>query len=76
MSSSADTKFFDRVNHDKLAARVAARIRDRRVLRLIRSYLTAGVLNNGLFETSQEGTPQGGPLSPLLSNLVAGRTGS
>src|SRR4029077_16698443 len=63
-------KFFDRVNHDKLMARVAARIPDRRVLRLIRSYLTAGVLNNGLFETSQEGTPQGGPLSPLLSNLV------
>ena len=63
-------KFFDRVNHDKLMARVAARIPDRRVLRLIRSYLTAGVLNNGLFETSREGTPQGGPLSPLLSNLV------
>jgi RNA-directed DNA polymerase len=51
-------------------ARVAARIPDRRVLRLIRSYLTAGVLNNGLFEVSREGTPQGGPLSPLLSNLV------
>ena len=51
-------------------ARVAARIQDRRVLRLIRSYLTAGVLNSGLFEASKEGTPQGGPLSPLLSNLV------
>ncbi len=51
-------------------ARVAARIQDRRVLRLIRSYLTASVLNNGLFEASREGTPQGGPLSPLLSNLV------
>ena len=63
-------KFFDRVNHDKLMARVAAQIPDRRVLRLIRSYMTAGVLNNGLFETSREGTPQGGPLSPLLSNLV------
>ena len=49
-------KFFDRVNHDKLMARVATRIPDRRVLRLIRSYLTAGVLNNGLFETSREGT--------------------
>ena len=57
-------KFFDRVNHDKLMVRVAARIPDRRVLRLIRSYLTAGVLNNGLFETSQEGTPQGGPITP------------
>ena len=63
-------KFFDRVNHDKLMARVAARMQDRRVLRLIRSYLTAGVLNSGLFEASREGTPQGGPLSPLLSNLV------
>src|SRR5499427_4013200 len=63
-------KFFDRVNHDKLMARVAARIQDRRVLRLIRSYLTAGVLNNGPFEASREGAPQGGPLSPMLSNLV------
>ncbi|MFL5252284.1 MAG: reverse transcriptase domain-containing protein, partial [Rhodopila sp.] len=63
-------KFFDRVNHDKLMARVAARIQDRRVLRLIRSYLTAGVLNNGLFEASREGALQGGPLSPLLSHLV------
>jgi RNA-directed DNA polymerase len=57
-------KFFDRVNHDRLMARVAARIPDRRVLRLIRSHLTAGVLNNGLFEASREGTPQGGPLTP------------
>ena len=61
---------FDRVNHDRLMARVAARVPDRRVLRLVRSFLTAGVLNNGLFEASREGAPQGGPVSPLLSNLV------
>src|SRR5260370_6606748 len=63
-------KFFDRVNHDRLMAAVAARVADRRLLRLIRSFLTAGVLDSGLFEASREGTPQGGPLSPLLSNLV------
>jgi RNA-directed DNA polymerase len=63
-------KFFDRVNHDRLMATVASRVADRRLLRLIRSLLTAGVLDNGLFEASEEGTPQGGPLSPLLSNLV------
>jgi Reverse transcriptase (RNA-dependent DNA polymerase) len=63
-------KFFDRVNHDRLMATVAARVADRRLLRLIRSFLAAGVLDNGLFETSEEGTPQGGPFSPLLSNLV------
>ena len=63
-------KFFDRVNHDRLMAAVATRVTDRRVSRLIRGYLTAGVLCNGLVEASLEGTPQGGPLSPLLSNLV------
>src|SRR6516164_5058138 len=64
------SKFFDRVNHDRLMAAVAARVADRRVLRLVRGYLTAGVLDGGLFEESREGIPQGGPLSPLLSNLV------
>jgi RNA-directed DNA polymerase len=63
-------KFFDRVNHDRLMAAVAARVSDWRVLRVIRGFLTAGVLCNGLVEASLEGTPQGGPLSPLLSNLV------
>jgi RNA-directed DNA polymerase len=63
-------KIFDRVNHDRLMAKVAERIADKRVLRLIRGFLTAGVLDNGVLEASVEGTPQGGPLSPLLSNLV------
>jgi len=63
-------KFFDRVNHDRLMAQVAKRVTDKRVLRLIRGLLTAGALDNGTFEESREGTPQGGPLSPLLSNLV------
>ncbi len=63
-------KFFDRVNHDKLRARIAKRVSDKRLLRLIRSFLTAGVRENGLVSPADEGTPQGGPLSPLLSNLV------
>lgn len=62
--------FFDRVNHDRLMAKAAERVADKRVLRLIRAFLTAGALDNGLFAESREGTPQGGPLSPLLSNLV------
>lgn len=63
-------KFFDRVCHDKLMARIAQRISDRRMLKLIRAFLTAGVMENGLVSVVDEGTPQGGPLSPLLSNLV------
>lgn len=63
-------KFFDRVCHDKLMARIAQRISDRRMLKLIRAFLTAGVMENGLVSAVDEGTPQGGPLSPLLSNLV------
>jgi RNA-directed DNA polymerase len=63
-------KFFDRVNHDILMGRVAKRIADTRVLTLIRAYLNAGVMENGLVSPTDEGTPQGGPLSPLLSNLL------
>src|SRR5579872_2031700 len=63
-------KFFDRVNHDKLMGRIANRIEDKRLLKLIRAFLNAGVMENGLVSPSLEGTPQGGPLSPLLSNLV------
>lgn len=63
-------KFFDRVNHDVLMSRVARRVTDKRVLKLIRAYLNSGVLENGLVSPTDEGTPQGGPLSPLLSNLL------
>ena len=63
-------KFFDRVNHDKLMGRIAKRVGDKRLLKLIRAFLNAGVMENGLVSPSVEGTPQGGPLSPLLSNLV------
>jgi RNA-directed DNA polymerase len=63
-------KFFDRVNHDKLMGRIAQRVEDKRLLKLIRAFLNAGVMENGLVGPSVEGTPQGGPLSPLLSNLV------
>lgn len=63
-------KFFDRVNHDVLMSRLARRIKDKRVLRLIRRYLQAGIMANGLTTARREGTPQGGPLSPLLSNIL------
>jgi RNA-directed DNA polymerase len=63
-------KFFDRVNHDILMGLVAKRVADKRLLKLIRGFLTAGVLEGGLVSPTEEGAPQGGPLSPLLSNLM------
>jgi len=63
-------KFFDRVNHDKLMGLLAKRIEDKRLLKLIRKYLKTGIMINGVVMNSEEGTPQGGPLSPLLSNIV------
>jgi len=63
-------KFFDRVNHDKLMSLVARKVKDKRVLRLIRKYLESGVLANGVKVKNEEGTPQGGPLSPLLANIM------
>lgn len=63
-------KFFDRVNHDMLMARVAREVKDKRVLKLIRGYLNSGVMVNGVVMDTEEGTPQGGPLSPLLSNIM------
>jgi RNA-directed DNA polymerase len=63
-------RFFDRVNHDKLMARVARVVKDKRVLKLIRAYLESGVMVNGVVMDVEEGTPQGGPLSPLLSNMM------
>jgi len=64
------SKFFDRVNHDRLMSRLATRVKDKRVLKLIRKYLRSGVMIEGTAVYTEEGTPQGGPLSPLLSNIV------
>jgi len=63
-------KFFDRVNHDMLMARVARHIEDKRLLKLIRAFLNAGIMENGVLTNRTEGTPQGGPLSPILSNIL------
>lgn len=63
-------KFFDRVNHDVLMSRVARKVKDKRVLKLIRRYLEAGLMEGGVASARTEGTPQGGPLSPLLSNIL------
>src|ERR1019366_9785655 len=63
-------KFFDRVNHDILMGLIAKRVADKRILKLIRGFLTAGAMEGGLGSPTEEGTPQGGPLSPLLSNLM------
>lgn len=63
-------KFFDRVNHDRLMMKIAEKVRDKKVLLLIRKYLQSGVMENGLVKPTSEGAPQGGPLSPLLSNIV------
>jgi RNA-directed DNA polymerase len=63
-------KFFDRVNHDVLMARVARVVKDKKLLRLIRRYLETGVMHGGVVQEHEEGTPQGGPLSPLLSNIL------
>lgn len=63
-------KFFDRVNHDVLMSRIAKRVKDKRILKLIRAFLNAGMMEGGLVKPTEEGVPQGGPLSPILSNLL------
>ena len=63
-------KFFDEVNHEKLMSKIAKKVKDRKLLLLIRRYLRAGIMSNGVVKASDKGTPQGGPLSPLLSNIV------
>lgn len=64
------SKFFDRVNHDILMSRMAKVVEDKKILKLIRRYLNAGIMENGLVKPRSEGVPQGGPLSPLLSNIM------
>ena len=64
------SKFFDRVNHDILISRVAKVVEDKKILKLIRRYLNAGIMENGLVKPRSEDVPQGGPLSPLLSNIM------
>ena len=63
-------KFFDRVNHDILMSRIARRVKDKRILKLIRVFLQAGIMEGGVTSPRSEGTPQGGPISPLLSNIL------
>jgi RNA-directed DNA polymerase len=70
LSYIAKEKFFDRVNHDRLMAKLAEKVKDKMVLKLIRKYLQSGVMINGVVMDTTEGAPQGGPLSPLLSNIV------
>lgn len=64
------SKFFDRVNHDILMSRIAKVVDDKKILKLIRRYLNAGIMENGIVKSRTEGVPQGGPLSPLLSNIM------
>ncbi|HXP16647.1 MAG TPA: reverse transcriptase domain-containing protein [Terriglobales bacterium] len=64
-------KFFDRVNHDRLLAAVAKRVADKRMLKLIRAFLEAGVMEDGLVSPVDEGTPQGGPLTPLTQKVIS-----
>ncbi len=64
------SKFFDRVNHDLLMSRLGCKVRDKRLLKLIKHYLRAGFIDNQLYSESREGVPQGGPLSPLLANIM------
>ena len=64
-------KFFDRVNHDKLMGQIAKRVRDKRLLKLLRAFLNAGVMENGLVSPSVEGTPQGGPLTPFTQKITS-----